>query len=47
MQLVTTKPSQTRLSPQPTPTLEEVRAWLVTCDHRPSMVPIYREVMAD
>jgi anthranilate synthase component 1 len=47
MQLVTAKPSQTRLSPQPMPTPEEVRAWLVTCDHRPSMVPIYREVMAD
>jgi anthranilate synthase component 1 len=47
MQVVKDRTSQTRLSPLPTPTLEDVRAWLVTCDRRPVLVPIYREIMAD
>ena len=47
MQVLKSQANQTRLSVIPTPSLDEVRDWLVTCDERPSLVPIYREIMAD
>jgi anthranilate synthase component 1 len=47
MQVLKSPAHQTRLSVVPTPSLDEVRDWLVTCDERPSLVPIYREIMAD
>jgi anthranilate synthase component 1 len=47
MQVVKSPASQTRLSPAPTPSLEDVREWLATRATRPSLIPIYREIMAD
>ena len=47
MQVVKSPRPQGRLSLVPVPSLDEVREWLVTCETRPSLVPIYREIMAD
>jgi anthranilate synthase component I len=47
MQVVKSPITQSRLNKVPTPTLDEVRDWLVTCETSPSLVPIYREIMAD
>ena len=47
MQAVKSPTLPSRLGLVPTPSLDEVREWLVTCDTRPSLIPIYREIMAD
>ena len=47
MQAVKSPTQPSRLGLVPTPSLDEVRDWLVTCDTRPSLIPIYREIMAD
>ena len=47
MQAVKSPTLPSRLGLVPTPSLDEVRDWLVTCDTRPSLIPIYREIMAD
>jgi anthranilate synthase component I len=47
MQAVKSPTQPSRLGLVPTPSLDEVRDWLVTCDSRPSLIPIYREIMAD
>ena len=47
MQAVKSPAQHSRLGLVPTPSLDEVREWLVTCDTRPSLIPIYREIMAD
>ena len=47
MQVLNTPVSQSRLNRLPTPSLQVLRDWLVTCDDRPSLIPIYREIMAD
>src|SRR5687767_13880716 len=47
MQTVVSRARQTRLNPAPTPSLDEIRSWLVSRPERPALVPIYREIMAD
>ena len=47
MQTVASKATNTRLNPTPTPSLDEVRSWLVSLPDRPALVPIFREIMAD
>lgn len=47
MHVVTSSASQTRLSPAPAPSLDTVREWLSGRATRPSLIPIYREIMAD
>ncbi|HEY6564570.1 MAG TPA: hypothetical protein VIY86_08750, partial [Pirellulaceae bacterium] len=47
MSATATKPVQGRLSAEPTPSRQAIADWLATTAERPTLVPIYREIMAD